>query len=422
MGEKKKGMFYGWYIVASCFFALFVVYGARYYSFGVFFKPLSKEFGWNRTIVSSAFTLSTILYGLSSPLIGKTVDRFGAKIVMILGAIIGGIGFMLIYFTESLIHFYIFYSVIMTIGMAATALVPTNAVIAKWFTKKRSTAMGIISIGVAIGPFIIINLAEWMVQNYGWRLSFVMMGVIVLALLLPVIAFFIKNNPQEMGLLPDGEVVTPIKVSSTAQVATPKAEPVWTMKGAIATPAFWCISLCYFFFLFLYNIIIVHIIPYATDIGHPRTVAAFAMSLLMAFSIGGRLGGGRLGDMFPIKNVLAGSIILELIVMIIFPNITGVKQVALLYAFTSLFGFAYGAVTPLVSAVTASTFGPKSFGVIYGGVLMVATIGNGAGPLVAGIIYDITKSYYWVFLGGCIMLAISAVLIYVLRPPKVRET
>ena len=142
MSKKESKIFYGWWIVLVCTLGLFVAYGARLYSFGVFFKPMVKEFGWTRTQTSSAFGVSTILYGVISPFVGKIVDKYGARFVIAIGGFIGGIGFMLCYFTNTLTQFFIFYTVIMTVGISMTGMVSTNAGVVKWFTKKKGDCYG----------------------------------------------------------------------------------------------------------------------------------------------------------------------------------------------------------------------------------------------------------------------------------------
>ena len=419
MTNQSKKFFYGWWIVFACFMCLFIAYGSRY-SFGVFFKPMSKEFGWTRAMTAGTFTVSTILYGLVSPFIGKCVDKFGAKMVIIIGALIAGIGYGLIYFTESIFQFYIFYSFILTIGIVATALVPCNAVTAKWFTKRRATAMGIISIGMGIGPFLLINVAGWMIKGYGWRMSFVLLGVVVFLVISAVSFFLIRNDPKEMGLLPDGRYPER-EPSGTVQPAAsvPKTDAEsWTMKSALTTSTFWYISLCYFFFLFVFASFMVHGVPFATDIGHSAAVAAFALSLLTGCSLGGRLLGGWLGDRFPIRYILAFFILVDALVIAVFIGVIGVKTAVLLYAFMALFGLAYGAVTPLISAVTANAFGAASFGTIYGGVILIGTIGMGIGPVIAGYVYDKFGSYYPAFMGFSIIMLIAMILAIVTKPPK----
>ena len=422
MQARKQGIFYGWWIVLACFFILVIAYGTRYYSFGVFFKPMMKEFGWTRATTSMAFTLSTILYGVAGPIIGLLVDRFGSRIVILIGAFLGGAGFAAIYFTTSIYDLYIFYSLLMSVGIACTALVPNNALIANWFVKKRSTATGIVSAGMAVGAFIFVNLAQWMIQKVGWRLSFVIMGIIVVVTIAPVVAFVIRNRPEEMGLLPDGEErpEEPLTAQTNAkqQASAAVQEPSWTMKSAMGTYAFWCISMSYCFYLFLYGSIMVHTVPLATDVGHTATVAAFALSLLTGCSIIGRLGGGWLGDKIDVKYIMSGLMIISALAVFIFLLITGIKNVLFLYIFAVLFGIGYGGITPLMAVITARMFGPKSFGVIYGWVLLIGVIGNGVGPAITGYMYDKLGSYTLPFLIGGVIVLIPTITIALVKPPK----
>jgi MFS family permease len=425
MQDQKQRIFYGWWIVLACFFILVVAYGTRYYSFGVFFKPMMKEFGWTRATTSMAFTLSTILYGIACPIIGTVVDRFGSRIVIIIGAFLGGAGFASIYFTNSIFQLYIFYSLLMSCGIACTALVPNNAVIANWFTKKRSTATGIVSAGMAVGAFIFVNLAQWMIQMYGWRLSFVIMGVIVVVTIAPIAAFVIRNRPQEMGLLPDGEekmdVPAPAQTASSKEAPPIVSESTWTLKSAMGTYAFWCISLSYCFYLLTYGSVMVHTVPHATDVGHTATIAAFALSMLTGCSIIGRLGGGWLGDKIDVKYVMAGLMILSSAAVFLFLVLTGIKNAMYLYIFAVLFGIGYGGITPLVAVITAKMFGNKGFGVIYGWVILIGVIGNGVGPAITGYMYDKLGSYTNAFMIGGFIVLIPAVMIALVNPPKLKS-
>lgn len=418
MNEEKK-IFYGWWIVLVCFFSLFIAYGARFYSFGVFFKPMSKELGWTRTMTASAFGLSTILYGLAAPLVGKILDKYGAKYLISGGAFLGGIGFMLCYFTADITQFYIFYTVIMTLGISATGLVSTNGAVAKWFTKKRATAMGILSAGAGLGAFVLVPIAERLVSKYGWRLSFVFMGLIVWIALIPISLLLLKNTPQEMGLLPDGEKeISPAnKPAGENLPAKPKA-PTWTLKQAMATPAFWLISANFFLFLITYMFIIIHLVPFGTDIGHSRTVAAFAISLLTVVSIPAKLCGGYIGDRIDLKKLLMGAFLLQFFSMILFLNILGVKSVSSLYAFVVIFGFAYGIILPLTPALVAKLYGAPSMGVIWGGIILIGTFGGGLGPILAGKIYDVTQSYSLAFLSGAVGLLVGAATLIFVKQPK----
>ena len=424
MQNQRQGVFYGWWIVLACFFILVVAYGTRYYSFGVFFKPMMKEFGWTRATTSMAFTLSTILYGVACPIIGTLVDRFGSRIIIIIGAFLGGAGFACIYFTSSVFELYIFYSLLMSVGIAFTALVPNNALIANWFNKKRSTATGLVSAGMAVGAFIFVNLAQWMIKMYGWRWSFVIMGAIVVITIAPIAALVLRNRPSDMGLLPDGEVKaetpSPDKTGSSQTAPAAVDAPLWTMKKAAGTYAFWCISLSYCFYLLTYGSVMVHTVPHATDVGHSATLAAFALSLLTGSSIIGRLGGGWLGDKIDVKYVMAGLMVLSSVAVFLFLVMTGIKNEMYLYTFAVLFGIGYGGITPLVAVITAKMFGARGFGVIYGWSVLIGVIGNGVGPAITGYMYDKLGSYSTAFMIGGFIVLIPAVMIAFIKPPKMK--
>ncbi len=425
--DEKKGMFYGWWIVLAGTLCLFIAYGARFYSFGIFFKPMASELHWSRTMTAGAMTLSTILYGLASPMIGKLVDKYGAKIVILTGALIGGLGFILINFTENLLHFYIFYSVIMTIGISMTALVPTNAVVAKWFTKKRALAMGIVAMGIGLGGFVMTNVAQMLISTYGWRMSFVILGFIVWLTVIPVVALLMKNSPQDMGLLPDGAAAA--SNPEAAQKATQTANPgpqtstgTWTLKSAASTSTFWLMSLSFFAWSFALMIIIIHLVPHATDVGLPKATAAFALALMTLVSIPGRPLGGYFGDKVDIRYLLIGAMAIQMVAMAIFLLFTGVQQAWLLYTFVAVYGAAMGMITPLVPALTARLFGPLSFGVVFGGILLLGTFGSGTGPLIAGRIFDVTKSYSGAFSLGIAMIVIAMLALFFVKPPQPKKT
>lgn len=414
-----KKVFYGWWIVAAMFMCLFISYGARFYSFGVYFKPMIKDLNWTRTITASAMGFSTIVYGLCSPIIGRCVDKFGARIVIISGALLGGLGFILIYFIDSILQFYIVYSIIMSAGIAATSLAPTNTIIAKWFMQKRAYAMGIIQAGIGVGAFVMINLAQYLVSEYGWRMSFAITGVIVWIVVIPMTMLVVKNTPQEIGLLPDGK--TPEQSSATSSKSRAIADSqhaTWTVKTATRTLAFWMIALGFFSFLFTYMGLVVHLIPYVTDIGYGKTLAAFITSILIISSIPSKVIGGYFGDKIDKRYLLSGAMILMAMDIVILACVTGLQNVVLLYVFVIIIGGSYGVIMPLVSAITGTVFGSASFGLVYGGLLMFGTLGGGLGPIAGGWIYDVTHSYTSAFWGGAAILIIGALCFVFVQTAK----
>jgi MFS family permease len=424
MEKKESKIFYGWWIVLVCTWGLFVAYGSRFYSFGVFFKPMMKDLGWTRAMTASAFGVSTILYGLLSPVVGKLIDKYGPRYVISTGAFVGGIGFMLCYFTTSLVQFYIFYTVIMTLGISMTGIVSTNAAVAKWFTKKRSFVMGIVAAGLGLGAVVLVPIAGWLVSNFGWRISFIYMGFIVWIPLLPLALILLRAKPEDMGLLPDGDkeatsIANPATAGSSPQ---PKAAPVtWTLKEAMGTSAFWLMSVNIFIFLLVYMAFVIHVVPYATDIGHSGVVAAFAISLLTACSIPAKLVGGWLGDRINIKIILIAGFVIMILALVVFPNIFGVKSLFNFYFFVICMGVSYGMIWPLLPSILSKLYGAPSTGVVWGGVIMLAAFGGGVGPVFAGWTYDVTKSYSLAFLYGAVFLILGTALLFFVKQPKKKE-
>jgi len=402
-------------MVFAAFMCMLVAYGARFYSFGIYLKPMSQEMGWSRATTSSAFTISSLFLGFMSPFVGKLLDKYGNKVIMLWGGAIAGLGFALCYFTSSLLHFYIFFSLIMPIGIAGTGMVPSNALVAKWFSKKRGLALGIVSVGMGAGSFVMVNLAEFLISQYGWRTSFLVMGVIIWVVIIPLALFLVKNKPQDIGLLPDGDDP---KAASAVSAAKAAAEDVWPMKEFLRTWAFWSVALMFFFVCFGSMINLVHLVPHATDIGHSRKFAAFVLSVMMLSSLGGRFIFGYLADKLNPTKLMAWLLIVMFLSMLVFLNVIGIKSVSSFYAYVIIYGFPYGAIAGLTAAIIGRLFGPASFGAVFGAVFFAGTFGTGFGPLFAGWIFDVTKSYDIAFGVAAGFMLISAIMILFSKPPQ----
>lgn len=415
---KKQLFFYGWWMVFVAFMCMLVAYGARFYSFGIYLKPMSQEMGWSRATTAGAFTVSTLFMGFLSPICGKLLDKYGTRVIMLWGGIIAGIGFALCYFTQSLLHFYIFFSLIMPIGIVGTGAVPSNGLVVKWFNKKRGTALGAVSVGMGLGSFIMVNLAQFLIAQYGWRTSFLIMGVLIWIVVCPLAVLLVKDKPQDLGLLPDGD--EPLANQATSVGSAAAMGDVWPMKDFLRTWAFWATALMFALSCFGLMINLVHLVPHATDIGHSRTFSAFVLSIMMICGLIGRFGFGYIADKIKISPMMlmSGALFVMSIAMFVFLVGIGIKSNTSFYAYVVIYGLPYGAMTTLTAVIVGRLFGPASYGIVYGAVYFVATFGTGFGPLFAGWIFDVTKSYDIAFITGAALTLISAALIATAKPPK----
>ena len=417
----KKKIYYGWWIVAATNIICMFGYGTWLYSFGVFFKPMSTEFGWTRAMTSGAYAMRTIEGGVASPLVGWAVDRYGSRLLIIIGAVISGGAFMLMPAIASLWGFYLIYGVLLSAGMSAMLYLPAWTVIAKWFQRRLSFALAILSVGAGFGGLICAPLAAVMITHFGWRTAFVVMGIFIWCLVIPL-AFVIKEKPQDIGMLPDGVPLEPKTSEAEGPLpTTEKSESVaaspadYTLKEALKTSTFWLLALAFFFQAMAHSTVTVHTIPALTDAGIPVERAAFSIGLLTLVSVIGRLSFGTLGDYFNKRYLFMISYVMMGSGMLVLMN---AKTMGTVWIFIFLFGIGFGGNVPLMPAIRAEYFGRASLGKIQGVMNPVMMISGATGPILAGHLFDTTGSYRTAFMTIGLLTFVAAIVIFFARPSK----
>jgi MFS family permease len=382
---KKSGFFYGYVIVAAIFLILLII-GGTHYSFGVFFKPLASDFGWTRAMTSGAFSLYIILSGILWIITGRLNDRFGPRIVMTGTLLCLGLGYFLMSQIRVIWHLYLFYGVIMAVGMSG-AFVPLTSTVVRWFVKNRGLMTGIAISGVSAGTMVIPPLASWLISTYGWRISYIVLAVTVWVVLVAV-AQLLKRDPYQVGKLPYGyhEIQT--------QGLNVEDEGLFT-KEAMLTRQFWLLSTITLLFGVFLQAIMVHIVLHAIDLGIPPTMAATVLTAIGGLGIAGRIVMGSAGDRIGNRKVL---IICYVIMTADLVWLLVVKELWMFYLFAGVFGFAYGGLGVIISPLVADLFGLRSHGAILGVTGFANQIGGAIGPVMAGAVFDTTGSYYIAFL------------------------
>jgi len=410
--ESKTGnhrFFYGYVVVAAAFLCMLVMWGA-YYSFGIFFTPLLSEFGWTRATTSGAFSLSFVLTGLFGIFAGKLTDRFGPrKVVTICGGFLG-LGYLLVSTVDAFWQLYLFYGVVVALGMSA-AIIPLQSTVARWFIKRRGLMTGLVVAGIGAGMLIVPPVADRLIENYGWRTSYVVVGVGAL-FVIALAAQFLKRDPAEMGLLPYGEEQLTINNSIMNQG--------FTLSEALKTKQFWLLGLASLSFTLGEGTIMVHIVAHARGLGIPAIAAAFIITLIGGVSIGGRVIIGTAGD--KIGNKISWIFCLALVTVSLFWLLLA-RELWMLYLFTVVFGFGYGGLSVLMSPTVAEYFGLRSHGVIFGVLIMLGGTGGMAlGPLFAGYLFDRTGSYLTAFLIYAVLGVIGVILLFFLAPLRQKSS
>jgi len=406
-GSKKPSFFYGYVIISACFLMM-VVWWGTYHSFGVFFESLLVEFGWTRAMTAGAISLNNIFFGLFGIVIAKLCDMVSPRIIIGACGFALGLGYLLISQVSTIWQLYLYYGVLIAIGMGAyIAILP---IVTRWFVRRRGLMTGVVFSGMGLGTVIFPPLASRLISIYDWRLSFIVMGIIALVMIV-LAAQFLKRDPRQVGQLPYGE--SEVKLEGSVSEAR-----VFSYHEALHTRQFWQVCGMYFIFLFCLLIVTVHIVIHATGIGISAANAANILAIVGAFSIVGMNIMGMAGDKFGNKLAFVTSFVL---MAIAFLWLLLAGETWMFYLFAVVFGFAYGGMQVLFSPMVAELFGLSSHGVILATASFTGAVGAAVGSALAGHIFDITNSYSLAFLICVIIAIVGFVLTLLLRPTVVEE-
>lgn len=289
---------------------------------------------------------------------------------------------------NSLWQFYLFYGILAGIGMSAF-YVPLSAVVARWFVKKQGLALGIFGAGVGIGSFVLSPVAQYVILQYGWRLAYWVLAFLALSTLLTVPSF--RSNPEEMHVLPFGQgQMAPCNHSLQSVGGTVKRNLV----EAIKTRVFVLMFAAYLLFNVALQVVMVHMVAFATDVGIAEIVAAGALGFIGGTNAVGRIVMGGISDRIGSNTTLLISVAVSAVMI---PVLMLAKTGLVLYVFALAFGFAYGGSVASTTRFSSELFGVKAMGQVFGAITLGANIGGAIGAYGAGYIFDITSSYYLAF-------------------------
>jgi MFS family permease len=392
---KEHKYFYGYVIAAACFGIQAIGVGT-YVSYGVFFNPLISEFGWSRAAISGASSIAFFIMGLLGIFVGRLNDKIGPRNVMAVTGFLFGLGHLLMSRLGAVWQLYLFYSVVIGIGLSSVDVIALSTT-ARWFVSKRGIMTGIVKIGTGAGQFIIPLVASMLITRYGWRTSYNIIGAAVLISLV-AISQLLRRDPGQIDLLQDYEEET----SGDNQGLAGRG---FSLNETLRTRQFWIICSINLAIVFCFLIIILHIVPHAHDIGASATRAATVLSTIGGVSMAGRFIIGIAIDRVGSKRAMILCIIL-LIAGLLWLQMA--KDLWMLYLFAVIYGIAHGGYFTTMSPIVAEFFGIRAHGVLFGIVAFSGTVGGAIGPILAGRIFDVT--------GGYVMSAIGLLLLLLLKP------
>jgi len=407
-------IFYGWWIVVAAIVGLFLSLAPLVmFTLGVFLKPLNQEFHWNRAEISFAYMLCTLSGSAALPLLGRIVDRYGVRVVVIPSLLLFGLCLMSGYFLSS--HLWHFYALYLAIGLVSsgTTPLPYARVISHWFDKKRGLALGLAMAGVGLGSFVMPSLAHALVTTGGWRVAYVCLGLLVIVIAVPTVGLLLRDTPESLGLRPDGAPIPP------SEATTPHRQLVGLQcHEAWRTSTFWLMTVAFFLVSMATSGAIVHLIPLLTDRGISAQSAAFASSLSGGTVLVGRVWAGHLLDRFFAPYVtLSFFVALTVGLLLLWSGVSG----PLAYVAAMLVGLGLGAEVDIIGYLVGRYFGLRAFGEIYGYVFAIFYLGAGVGPFLMGKGFDATGSYSLVLGNFVVITLVASILLTRLGPYRLWE-
>ena len=392
----------GWVIVLAAVLGVMVSFGSLViFSFGVFIKPLSRQFGWNRGEISLGFTLAALMIAVFSPLIGRVVDRIGARRVLIPCTVVYGVAFCCLALLKTLPEFYAIYLALGMVGIGTTQLCYAR-VISAWFDKRRGIALASMMAGVGAGAIGIPPLATWLIDGFGWRFAYLILGGSV---------FVFSVLPTAL-LLREGPPGSPRERPALARLKLPGLNA----GQAFGSGSFWMLLSGFFLFSVSVNGCIAHLVPLLTDRGFGNQEAALAASLLGVFTLGGRLLTGALLDRFHGARVTGIFFTIAAVGVAI---VSQARNIPVAYTGAALIGLGMGAEADVMPYLISRYFGLRSFSEIYGYAFTAYATAGALGPLFMGWSYDQLHSYTVVTLVlAAVMFAGALVLGLLPRYPQ----
>jgi len=430
--RSRPLFFHGWLIVLVAFFGTFISAGIGGYGLGVFLKPMTTSLGWSRTTLAWFSPVRSVVMGITGPLLGPFVEhQNGPRLLFIIGGITAGIGCFAVWGVKEAWHFYIAFGVVWGFGQSLLGgQILSGPIVSKWFVKYRGRATSIYAMGVSGGGVVFIPLNTFLIDKYGWEYSWLILGFITLLSIIPLSFLYMRRQPEDMNLLPDGESKVFAKEISSALSADPillfeydsennpisaaDIEVSWTVKEASKTSSLWLLILSFNLMTMSIGATLLNQVPYLTDKNLGIGIATLAATSFGFVAMASKIPWGILADRFDIRYVTALCFLsagLGLFLLVI------ADSIVVIFLYVLFYGIGAGGPPVLQNVMWSNYYGRKFQGAIRGTFAPLNIIGMGFAPVFATWIYDSTGNYdiaFFVFAIGCLL---GGVCIIFAKPP-----
>jgi MFS family permease len=401
---RPRQPFYGWWVTFAFAAMVFVSTGVRF-TVGPFLKPIVADLRIDRASFSLAVAVGLFLYGAFMPLVGWITDRVGARTVTAVGAVVLASATAATGYVTNLWQLYLTVGVLQALGLAATGHVVASAVIARWFTRRRATALSVLGGASMAGMSLLVPIATWLILTFGWRTTYVVIAATLLAVMLPLALWVVRDSPETMGLAPDGDA------AASAGAGAPAAERT-SVGRAVQTRPFWQLAISLSTCGFTMALLSAHGLPMLTDHGYHPMFASWTLGVLGTSSMVCSLLMGTAADRFGCRPVLAwiyGGRAVAIVGLFLIRD-----HPAALLVVAALSGATMGGTFAMTSALTAGIFGRYSVGSVFGLMFLVHQAGAALGSWLGGLAFEVTGGYGAVFGVSSVVLVLASLGVMVL--------
>lgn len=415
---RAARMFYGWWIVVVGVLTQLAGVFSLSSTLSIFLKPVTEDLGVSRGAFSLVRTGEILVGALIAPFVGPIIDRRGGRKLIVGGAIVASLGYILLSRVRAFWEFFLVRCTLVVAGDSLMGSLVVMVIISRWFVRKRGRAIAVANLGTGIAKVTMPLVAAALFVSVGWRQSWALFGIATLLLVVGPALAFIRNSPEEMGLRPDGEPPAPraenASVDAPAVHAALGDEVTWTRAEALRTRAFWLLGVTFG----IANVGIaglnLHIFSFVTDLGHPPITAATVMSTVALTQLGSTMFWGLLAERIDIRKAAMVQFLTQAAGLTL--ALTSAR-LGLVYAGFFIYGIGLGGSFVLREVVWANFFGRVSLGTVRGMGVFLTNVFAACGAPFFGFLFDATGGYTLSFVLFVAALLTSAFLIVTVEPP-----
>lgn len=410
----KTPFFYGWVIVVLSALTLFFSGPGQTYSVSVFIDSYINDFGWSRSLVSTMYSMGTLLAGICMSLVGGLFDKKGHRKMTAVVAVVFGAALIWMSMVRSLVMLFMGFFFIRLLGQGSLTL-SSSTLVPQWFVKRRGRALSLVSLGGALSAAVLPPVNAWMINTYGWRIGWRFWALMLWLVMVPIGLFFTRNRPEEIGLTVDNE-----DKSDNVAHKNPKLidlEDSWTVKDAMRTRSFWLLLFCFTIPSAVGTGMTFHLVSIMAEANLSLEVAAMVLSIQAIVRLPILPIAGFLADKLPSRYIVAGiqTILLLSVVVVL---LTRSFYVALIYGVLRGINLSFQSI--IGSAIWPDYYGRGHLGSIRGVAMMGMVIGSAFGPLPFGIAFDLFGGYTQILVLSAIIPAVGIVAALMAKPPVKR--